>query len=201
MKIGQWSILARAIQRLKRTSLDGIVVLTTRLEEDDEIICEARNYGAEVYRGPELDVLRRYQEASEYFKPEIIIRATADNPLIDIGSVDRIIRAVRIDGLDYCMERDLPAGAATEAVTAAALGIVDQKATAPPHREHVTLYIKDHAEQFRVAFLDPPEEVRRPDVRITVDTRADFESVANLIRRFPDDVLLPLQTYFKPDRL
>jgi spore coat polysaccharide biosynthesis protein SpsF len=193
------SILERTVERLRAArSLDGVVVLTTTLDEDNAIVEESCRLGVSSYRGPDCDVLARFSQAAAIFRPEVIVRATADNPLIDIGSVDRIVEALRGDDLDYCMERNLPVGAATEAVTSAALARVDQLGRMPHHREHVTIYIKEHREEFLAAFPDPPKELRFPDVRITVDTREDFRFVARLVRRIPDTCPpIPLLSYLE----
>ena len=198
MKIHGRSILERAIGRLRASpAVDAVVVLTTRLKKDDAIAEEAVRLGVPFYRGPEDDVLARYYEAAEIFKPEIVIRATADNPLIEIGSIERIVAALRSFGLDYCMEKDLPYGAATEAMTAEALAKTQTEADEPAHREHVTLYIKEHPEKFRILLLDPPPALRHPDFRVTVDTPKDFAAMERLIGRFTEtDAPLPLESYF-----
>jgi spore coat polysaccharide biosynthesis protein SpsF len=198
MSIQGQTILERAIRRLRAARLlDGVVVVTTKLQQDDVVVQEARRAGADVYRGSELDVLRRFQEASEVFHPDLVIRATADNPLVDIGSVDRIITVLRQLDLEYCMETGLPIGAATEAMTASVLAKVDSIATEPSHREHVTLYIKEHPGEFRIELPEAPGGVRRPDFRITIDTAEDFESVRRVICRRPDEPYhpIPLETY------
>ena len=180
------------------STLDGVVVLTTTLDEDDAVVLEAERLEVPVHRGPELDVLKRFQQASRRFRPETVIRATADNPLIDIGSVDRIVRAVRASGLDYCMENGLPVGAVTEAVTSTALEKADREAKEASHREHVTLYIKEHLDKFRVAFLSPPDSLCRPELRITVDTPADFLFVEDLIGAIAEgESPTPLEYYLR----
>jgi spore coat polysaccharide biosynthesis protein SpsF len=197
MPIQGQTILERAIRRLRAAPIvDAIAVLTTRLGEDDGIVGEAHRLGAWVYRGPELDVLARFYEAAQQFHPDIIIRATADNPLIEIGSIDRIVSALRSNKLDLCMERELPYGAATEAFTAETLTRVHRLAVEAPHREHVTLYIKEHPEAFRTSFPVPPDPLRHPQIRLTVDTPEDFVFVDQLIRRLPEgEFPLPLSEY------
>lgn len=191
------SILERAVERLRAArSVDGVAVLTTNLEEDEAVVAEARRLAVEVYRGPDRDVLARFRQAADVFRPDVIVRATADNPLIDIGSIDRITHTLRSKSLDYCMERDLPFGAATEAVTYPALERVDRLARQPHHREHVTIYIKEHRDDFRTEYPFPPEALRHPDLRITVDTLEDFAFVTNLIAAIPDTGgPIPLETY------
>jgi spore coat polysaccharide biosynthesis protein SpsF len=197
MRIHGQSILERAIRRLRAAPvIDEVAVLTTCHKEDDAIVEECSRMGVLVYRGPDEDVLLRFHEASLTFNPEIIIRATADNPLIEIGSVDRIVAALRSDELDLCIERDLPYGAATEAITAKALEKVHAIALDPRHREHVTLYIWEHPDEFRVLRVFPPDSVRYPDIRVTVDTLADFQYVEQLVGSVvEEETPLPLCEY------
>jgi spore coat polysaccharide biosynthesis protein SpsF len=197
MSLNGHSILERAVRRLQASpAVDVTVVLTTTCKDDDVVAAEARRLDVPCHRGPELDVLKRFQEASRVFRPEIIIRATADNPLIEIGSIGRIVTALRVFDLDYCAENGLPYGAATEAVTAAALEQSHLQAREARHREHVTLHIKEHPEIFSASYLEPPASVRKPDLRVTVDTQEDFAFMERLLGLFPDsDVTRPLEDY------
>jgi spore coat polysaccharide biosynthesis protein SpsF len=197
MRIHGQSILERAIRRLwAAVGIDEVVVLTTCRNEDDAIVETCSRIGALVYRGPDEDVLLRFHEASMKFKPEIIIRATADNPLIDIGSIERIIAALRSNDVDLCVEAELPYGAATEAITAIALDRVHSLALDPRHREHVTLYAWEHPDEFRLSRIIAPASVRYPEIRVTVDTLEDFQHVEQMIGRvIEDEVPMPLQAY------
>jgi spore coat polysaccharide biosynthesis protein SpsF len=188
MSIQGQTILERAIRRLRAAPVvDGVVVLTTTLEKDDAVEREAIKAGAVVYRGAELDVLKRFYEAAEKFNPDIVIRATADNPLIDIGSIGRIVQVLHSDLLDLCMEQDLPYGAATEAVRAEALRMVHASARLSRYREHVTLFMKENPQAFRIAYLNPPESLRHPQVRLTIDTMEDFRYMERLISQLPEN--------------
>ncbi len=199
LKINGRSLLERAIWRLRAArTIDGVIVLTTTADEDDQIVLEAERLEVPVHRGPEFDVLKRFQQAARRFKPEVVVRATADNPLIDIGSVDRIVRVLRASDFDYCVENGLPVGAATEAITARALERSDLEARDPGHREHVTLFVKENLARFRVAFLSPPDSLCRPDLRITVDTPEDFLFVEDLILALPEaGDPVPLELYLR----
>lgn len=197
MRIRGRSILERAVRRLEASDeIDRVVVLTTEREADDAVVLEARRLGISTFRGPEEDVLERFRGAAEEFRPDMIVRATADNPLIDIDSVSRIVRYVRAAGIEYCMERDLPYGAATEAVTSEALRRTAVQATEHRHREHVTLYVKERPELFSVMIPQCPARVRYPQITVTVDTWEDFAFVDQLIGCVPeDDVATPLEKY------
>jgi spore coat polysaccharide biosynthesis protein SpsF len=197
MRIQGHSILRRAIHRLQASPVvDEVVVLTTVKAEDDAVVEEAHMSGAMTYRGSESNVLERFQKASEAFHPDVIIRATADNPLIDIGSIERIVHTLQQEELDWCMENELPYGAATEALTGGALARVYRISEKPRHKEHVTLYIKDHPEEFRLAYLEAPDSLRYPQVRLTVDTAEDFAFMNTLISSKPEaDQPIPLIEY------
>jgi spore coat polysaccharide biosynthesis protein SpsF len=187
MRIQGQSILERAIRRLSASLVvDEVVVLTTYLDEDDAVVEEAGRLGAWIYRGAVEDVLARFHKAAEIFNPDIIIRATADNPLIDIGSIERIVRKLRADKLDLCMEKELPYGAATEALMVGALSKTSREASEARHREHVTLYMKERPEEFRVCFMEPPGFLRHPEIRLTVDTPEDLLFMSRLISRLPE---------------
>ncbi len=197
MPIHGQSVLERAIRRLRAAPvIDEVAVLTTHLREDDAIVEESQKLGAVIHRGPELDVLARFQEASEKFHPDIIIRATADNPLIEIDSIECIVKMLRSGHLDLCMQIGLPYGAATEALTAAALAKTQLLARESHHREHVTLYIKEHPESFCTSFLLFPEFLWFPPLRITVDTPEDLRFVDRLICSLPEEgPPVPLKAY------
>jgi spore coat polysaccharide biosynthesis protein SpsF len=197
MPIRGQSILERAIRRLRASRvIDEVAVLTTHLREDDAVVEASLELGAWVHRGPELDVLARFQEAANRFQPDIIIRATADNPLIDIDSIEPIVENLCSGKLDLCIQRGLPYGAATEALTAEALTRTHLVAREPRHREHVTLYMKEHPEAFLTSFWMAPKPLCFPQVRLTVDTPEDLRFVDRLICSLPDGgQTVPLSEY------
>lgn len=197
MDIEGRSVLGRAICRLRASeAIDEVAVLTTELGRDDAVAREAERFGVPVFRGSEDDVLARFHGAAERFGPDIVIRATADNPLIDIGSLDRIVTRLMTDRLDYCVEIELPYGAATEALTAQALRRTHERANEPRHREHVTMYIREHPEEFSFAFPPAPDALRHPEIRVTVDTEEDLTFMRRLIASMPEGATpIPLQEY------
>jgi spore coat polysaccharide biosynthesis protein SpsF len=83
-------VVARA--RLAR-SLDQVVVATTTEPDDEPIqaLCEER--GLMCYRGSQYDVLDRYYQAALQSQAEVVVRITADCPLIDPDVIDRTVNA------------------------------------------------------------------------------------------------------------
>jgi spore coat polysaccharide biosynthesis protein SpsF len=188
-------ILSHCIGRLQRSGF-RLVVATTTAPEDDAVAAEAWRQGADVLRGPEADVLTRFLMVAKRVEAPVIIRATADNPLVDCDAPARVMRTLIAQGADYVVEIDLPVGAAVEAVRSEALRTAGADATDPYDREHVTTYVRRNRERFKVVEGLAPAALRRPDLRVTIDTPADLEFVRTLLKNAgagPGD-LVPLKS-------
>ncbi len=170
------SILAHCIDRLCARSGLPVIVATTVLPEDDRVATEAARLGASVYRGPVDDVLTRYVQAADQWNVTHLIRATADNPAVDLDAPARTIAILLRTGVDHVVEHGLPIGAAVEAVAVDALRRASELATDPFDREHVTPLIR-RDERFTALPALPPAQVRHPRLRLTIDTAADLAFV------------------------
>ncbi|NOT24483.1 MAG: NTP transferase domain-containing protein [Acidobacteria bacterium] len=169
------SLLARCLTRLLAGEAAPVVLATTTNSEDDALAREAEALGVQTVRGPEDDVLGRFVLASSSMDTRYVIRATADNPAVDIDAARRVLRVLVSSHSDYVVEHNLPHGAAVEAVSVEALRTADRLATAPADREHVTTFVKRARRDFKVIDLEAPRQLRRPDLRFTVDTLEDLQ--------------------------
>ena len=173
-------MLERQLARLQRSSaLDDIVVATTVLATDDPVVGLCERLGVRSFRGSEDDVLFRYQGAAEVARADVIVRVTADCPLLDAEVVDRVIAKVHDDGIDYASNvapRTFPRGLDVEAFTQRALARCAELATSRPAREHVTWFI--HTERPDLfSRSNITSEVDGSDLRWTVDTAEDLAMV------------------------
>jgi len=188
-RIGTRTLLEHCVRRLSESALPVIVATTTR-EEDDAIEREARRLGAEVFRGPEHDVLARYIEAGHAFGLTELVRATADNPFVDGEAPRRVVRLARVVGADHLVECGLPVGAAVELVKLDALERARDLITDPYDREHVTSFLRRDA-RFRALRAVAPGHLRRPGLRLTVDTEDDLEFARAVMAMDEDASRLP----------
>ncbi len=172
--IGTRSILGHCIERLAHARVAPVVVATTTEAEDKSIVEEAQRLGVRAFRGDRDDVLSRFIRVARELKADVIVRATADNPAVDMDAAARCLRTLRLTGADYVVERGLPYGAAVEAVRTAALEHAYEEAADRDDREHVTLFVRRHRARFRVHEAQAPVALARPDLRFTVDTAADL---------------------------
>lgn len=167
------TVLRRCIDRLNESGLP-VVVATSSLETDDPIEREADKAAVPVVRDAETDVLARYARAVELFELELVVRATGDNPAVDLEAPGRVVELAVRTGADHVTEHGLPYGAAVEAVSARALLTAARSATESADREHVTTFIR-RDRQFRRLVAVAPAAVRRHDLRFTVDTADDLD--------------------------
>ena len=175
MKVGGRPLLAYLVERIsKARTLDNIVVATTVNPCDNVIIEECERRGIPNFRGSEDDVLGRYVSAARACDADIIVRVTADNPLTDPDSIDRVVDALVASGADYAIETGLPVGTCGEAVTWNGLSFINSVANTSRWREHVTLYAKENPQALKCLFLQADFECRRPDLSFTIDELQEY---------------------------
>ncbi|HYE85430.1 MAG TPA: glycosyltransferase family protein [Vicinamibacterales bacterium] len=187
MELGGRPMLQRVIERLQRCArLDRIVVATTDLAEDDAVVEAAQAAGAGTFRGSEHDVLLRYAGAAHAAEAELIVRVTADCPLLDPTIVDRVVATLEDDpaGADYAsnvIERTYPRGLDVEAFFADTLERVDRRARSRTAREHVTAFVlREQPQLFTLRSVRDVDD--NSDLRWTVDESADLDMIRCLYR-------------------
>ena len=179
------TMLARVVQRTTCSELiDQIVVATTTKISDDPIVIECDRLSVPVFRGDEQDVLDRYYQAAIAYNAEAIVRITSDCPLIEPEVVDRVIQALLNEHPDYAsnsIENTYPRGLDAEVMTMKALTKAWQKATEPYQRIHVTPYIYQNPDQFKL--FSVMNETDYSYYRWTVDTQEDLDFVRAIYSR------------------
>lgn len=180
-------MLAHQIDRLKRSrAATEVMIATTAGATDDPVADLARTMELRCFRGDEHDVLSRYVGAACDANADVVVRCTADCPLIDPGVVDRVIEALltETEPVDYAsntLERSYPRGLDVEAFHADTLGRLDRIARSAPAREHVTFHL--HSERPDLFLKRSVVDVEdNSDLRWTVDTPEDLEFVRRIYR-------------------
>jgi len=172
-------MIARQIERLRRSArLSSIVIATSTEPGDDAIASEAERLGAGVHRGALDDVLSRFVGAlAAAGNPKTFVRLTADCPLADWRVIDACIETHERTGADYTHNTagwTYPKGLDVEVCETAALLRAHREAISAYEREHVMPYLYGHPQDFRIGQVsrDPPLRYRW-----TVDTPEDFAFV------------------------
>ena len=208
-------MLVRVIERAKRAKLiDEVVLATTTDPSDDPVaeFCAERGYN--FTRGSLNDVLDRYYQAAKEYDADVIVRLTADCPVLAPDVVDQtisnqysVISGLYEEKFDFVanrlpppMGRTFPIGLDTEVCTFAALENAWQNATEKHQREHVMPYLyedtiltTDHSQLatgtsprgFKIALYNHVPDYGA--LRWTVDTPEDLEFIRQVFARFEND--------------
>ncbi|MGY5151470.1 MAG: cytidylyltransferase domain-containing protein [Candidatus Nitrosopumilus sp. bin_6a] len=163
--------------------IDKIVVATTDLKEDVLIEEFVKKLGIVCFRGNERDVLDRYYNCAKKFGFDVIVRVTADCPLIDPEIVDKIIESFEPNTEDYIsntLKNTFPKGLDIEVFTIEALERAWKEAKLPSDREHVTKFIRNNS-TFKIKNYENKENFSK--YRWTLDRKEDLEFIREIIKR------------------
>jgi spore coat polysaccharide biosynthesis protein SpsF len=187
--------LGHIVDRLRRVEvLDGIVIATTERPIDDPIRALAGEKGVPVHSGSEDDVLGRTLDAAHSVGARTIVQVTGDCPLVEPHVVAPVLDAYIRERPDYASNvlagETYPVGLDVEVFATDLLAGVAERTTDPDDREHVSLFIYNHPDEFRLLGIEAQGADRRPDLRVCIDTAADHEVVsaiyAHLYPRDPE---------------
>ena len=179
LPLGGQTMLACLLERLRHVrKADALVVATTVNPLDDVIALWCQAHGVACRRGSEDDVLSRYALAASAPGVDVVVRVTADCPLLDPALVDQAIAAFETGDCDYLsnmLPPSWPYGMAIEVFSAQALIEANREATLAAEREHVTPFIYWHPKRYRIRNLASPQDLSYH--RWTVDTAEDYKLV------------------------
>lgn len=185
-ELGGRTVLARVVNRTRRSKLLNEVVVATSVEPgDDRIVEECTRLVVPVFRGDEADVLDRYFHAAQKFDAKVVVRITSDCPLIDPGLIDHVIAAFSDQHPDYAtnaLDVTYPRGLDVEVFSDDALGRAWKSSREPYQRTHVTPYLWENPALFKIVSLKADRDYS--NYRWTLDTAEDLEMIRTIYRHF-----------------
>jgi len=180
-------LVGRAIERVKRCQrLHEIVMATTQKPDDDPLAALGRAYGVAVFRGAENDLVGRYYQAAVAHRADVIVRIPADNPVPEPREIERIIAYHLESGNDFSsnypdvFDNGYPDGIGAEVFNFDALRRVWETSADPRNREHPHTNFYEHPEIYKIGTIQCPPEFRRPDIILDVNTRDEYDFLAEL---------------------
>ena len=188
-------LVYRMVERLKKCKkLDEIVIATSDQPEDEVLVALAKELQVSYFKGNLLDVRDRYLKAAEKSNADFIIRIPADNPIPDWNEIDKLV--------DFHLENN-PQGFSSNLAQVNNSEYLDgigaeifstkllQEAVASSNsdivKEHVHRNFFDYSTQTPVdsswcpvASPKAPEELRRPDIILDVNTMDDYTKIKRI---------------------
>jgi len=177
--------------------IDQVVVATTTNSEDDAVEALCRAKGLSCFRGSEHHVLERFWGAAKSVQADRIVRVTADCPCLDPAILDRVLMEHEREEADFTssgIQRTFPIGIDQGVFSFEMLEEAYRNASHAHEREHVTPYFyKTHPQRYKIHIVAAKPEEHRPELRLTLDTRADYLMLCALYDQlYSRDALFPL---------
>jgi spore coat polysaccharide biosynthesis protein SpsF len=198
-------MLQRVFIRTSRAATVNETIFATTTDSTDDPVEEYCDFsGIPFTRGSLYDVLDRYYQTAKQAKADIVVRITADCPVIDPVLIDNCVTTLLDGEYDFVCNRlpppwhrTFPIGLDVEACTFKVLSKAWKEAKEPQHREHAMPYFYEGVELttinrqlqtgislrgFKVALLHHITDFG--DYRWTVDTPEDLEFMRQVYARF-----------------
>lgn len=189
-------MLLRQVERIRRaTKLDALAIATSTDHSDDALEQVCAENGLSCFRGALDDVLDRFYRIAQERRPHYVIRLTGDCPVADPAVIDAVVRYAVSGEYDYAsntLRPTFPDGLDVEVFTLKSLETAWREARLPSQREHVTPFIHQQPERFRVGNYAGPRDLSH--LRWTVDEAADFELIRHIY-----EALYPVKPDFNTD--
>jgi spore coat polysaccharide biosynthesis protein SpsF len=198
-------MLQRVFMRTSRAAAVTETIFATTTDPSDDPVAEYCDFsGIPCTRGSLFDVLDRYYQAARQAKADVVVRITADCPVIDPVLIDDVVKMLLEDEYDFVCNRlpppwrrTYPIGLDVEACTFRVLEKAWKEAREPQHREHAMPYFYEGVELitvnrrlqtgtsprgYTIALLHHSTDFG--DYRWTVDTAEDLEFLRQIYSRF-----------------
>jgi len=190
MEISGKPLLWHVVNRVSYSKyISQIVIATSTNPKDDEIEKFAKKYNLNIFRGSENDCLDRYYKAAKKYKADVIVRITADCPLICPKIIDKVILEYIKGDFDYVTNTIVytyPDGCDVEVFSFEALEKAWREAKDPVEREHVTVYIRN-SEEFKIKNVVNDKPVNPQEYKWSVDKQNDLEFVKEVYNHLYND--------------
>lgn len=174
-------VLELLVERIKKSKKIRKIIIATSINITDNPIIElADKLNIYTFRGSEQDVLRRVLDAADFYNTDVIVEITGDCPLIDHRIIDKLVGIYIENDYDYVsniLKRTYPRGLDTQVFSKTVLKQVDSLTDHPIDREHVSIYIYNHPEIFKLHGIEAEKPYKHPEYRWTLDTTEDFEFI------------------------
>ena len=185
------SSVERCLQNCLQMPYVDLVVLATSNLEDDLVLKNHTLCGqVKFWVGDPDDVIQRYLGACDKYGIDVVVRVTADCPVVSPEITDFLLKSHFESGADYTGSKNCAAGSSPEIYNVEALRRVIALLGKADYSEYMTWYIRNNADIFKVNIVDIPLELQR-DYRLTLDYPEDLEMLNHLYSALEEKKLKP----------
>lgn len=180
--LGKASVERCLENTLKIEGVDVVVLATSSLEEDSLLQQYNLNGKVKFWQGDPDDVISRYLGACDAYDIDVIVRITADCPLVSSEIAKVLLDHHFRTGADYTAAKNCAVGTACEIYNTEALRRIIGYLGQANYSEYMTWYLQNNKHIFKVELVDLPAEMIR-DYRLTLDHPEDLELFCKIFER------------------
>ncbi len=172
----------------KSKELNDIIVAASEEDKNKKLHLVVEALGFKCFKGSEKNVLKRFYDTAKSLNADIIVRITADCPLVDPKIVDECIhrfRELKVDYLSNINPPTYPDGLDVEVMSIASLEQANIEVNTNYDKEHVTSYIRNSG-KFKQFSIMHSENLSQN--RWTVDNQEDLDVVKNIFEHFNPNI-------------
>jgi len=194
-----FSILHFLIQQIKTSSEISEIVLAISENQGNEIFINfAKKYNIKFVIGDDRDVLKRLIDGAKLVDANIVFRVTSENPFIFWEGIDKLIKNHIKRKFDFSFIDNIPIGSGYEIINLETLEKSHKLGNKRHRSELCSLYIYENQKAFSIFRSQPPIDIRKPNIRLTVDTPEDLLVARKIYEKLGnDDCPIPLKKVIK----
>lgn len=170
--------------------VDLVVLATSDLEQDSVLQSHNLNGKVKVFCGDPDDVISRYLEVCSLNNLDLVIRVTADCPLVSPEIAEFLLKSHFQNGSDYTGAIDGAVGTAPEIYNVEALSRVANYFGTMEYSEYMTWYLRNNDHVFKNNLVDLPPNLKR-NYRLTLDYQEDLDLLEKIYRELDSRGSLP----------
>jgi spore coat polysaccharide biosynthesis protein SpsF (cytidylyltransferase family) len=178
-------LLQHMIERVQKSGyIEEVVIALPEGSGNDPIIELAKRISVPYYQGSEDDVLSRVVDTVRSRNADILVQLTGDCPLMDYRLIDTCVEKYLENKWDYVandLVRTYPIGFDVAVMSFDLLAsTLNEPDLDDVDREHVTTYLVERPERFRLCNVTAPADLSHPEIQVTLDTPEDYEVIRNV---------------------
>ena len=177
-------LLWHIVYRLRKSSQLTKIIIATSVREENDILEEfAKKQRIPIIRGDEHNVFSRFEKAFEVYNPDTLTRICGDCPLIEPSFIDRSIKQILSQGVDYVKAEAKIIHQGIETISKSCFKKIQNYRNNPIVKEHVTALIYKDPKLYKVGKLKVFNYEKNTGVRLSIDTRSDLKFIRELYKK------------------
>ena len=187
LKINGYCVIEILLMRLKKIKNADIICAIAKEKNNQNLKKIIKKNDVNFFEGSELNVLKRYYDASKQNKFRTIIRITSDCPLIDpllIENGIKLFNKKKVDYLSNNLKQTWPQGLDFEIFSFKTLEKCFNSVKKNSEKEHVTEFIRSNSKFKKFNYKNSIK--LKKYFRWTIDTKLDYQFFFFFFKKKPN---------------